>query len=262
MGRNIRKSVLFLIYPFALTVKLAILFVKIIQTAYANRKIGKNIVFGEVIKQTYFTGVQAIWIVTILSVIIGIVAGLEISVLLAKIGNPALINKIFFDLVIRELAPLATAMIIVGRTGTAVAVELAILVVNKELETYRTLGINVNHFLLYPRIFGITISTIALSSYFAAVSIVTGAFLVYIQSGVPFSVYLARIAIEGQYMDIIIFFIKSVLNGVVISIISCYIGLRVRPSLTEIPRAASSAVIYCGFAIIILSGIITFLTYA
>lgn len=250
-----------MVYPFAITVSLTLFFFKILREAYVNRNKGRNLVFGEVVKQTYFTGVQALGLVTALAAIVGVGVGIEISAILAAIGNPAMINKIFYDLVIREIAPLATAMIIVGRSGAAVATELATITVNKEIETYKSLGINIHHFLLYPRLFGITLSTIALSSYFAAVAIMMGAFLVYIQSGVPFTTYIARVTEEGRYSDVIVFFIKSALNGISIAIISCWMGLKVKPSPTEIPRAASGAVILCGVSIIVISGLVTFLAY-
>lgn len=261
MKQAAEKLIFGFAYPFAVTVKLLALLGRTARETFVHRRVGRNAVGGEVIKQIYFTGVQALWIVALLAVGIGLATGLQISMILKAIGNPAMVNQIFFNLIIRELAPLAAAMIVVGRTGCAVTIELATLRVNREIDTFRAMGINVYRFILYPRIVGITLSVIVLSAWFAVVAILTGAFLVSLQSGLPLTTFLSRVTAEGQYTDMYVFFAKGVVNGLAIALISCYMGLRVKNSLTEIPRAASSSMIASAVATLLLSVIITVLAY-
>ncbi|OHB76230.1 MAG: hypothetical protein A2Z34_04510 [Planctomycetes bacterium RBG_16_59_8] len=261
MRQVVERTIFGFAYPFALLIKLLSLLGRTARESFASRRRGRNAVSGEVIKQIYFTGVQALWIVSAIAAVVGVATGLQIAVILQTIGNPALVNQIFFNLIIRELAPLAAAIIVVGRSGSAVTVELATLTVSRELETYRAMGVNIFHFILFPRMVGITVATIVLSAWFAAVAILSGGFLVSLQSDLPLTTFLARVTGEGQYVDMYIFFAKGVVNGLSIALISCYMGLRVRGSLTEIPRAASSAMIVCGFSTLLLSGLISLLAY-
>jgi phospholipid/cholesterol/gamma-HCH transport system permease protein len=227
-----------------------------------HRSRGKSLVFEEVIKQVYFTGVQAFWLISMFAAILGFGAGFQISFLLSSVGNPELIDKIFFKTVILEIAPIATAIIVLGRSGSAVAAELATLVYNEEINTYRSMGINIFRFLVYPRLLGITFATLVLSVYFAVITLAAEALLIYLQAGVPLQVYLGRIQEELGLSLLIAFIIKNAGNGILITLICCIKGFDIKPSLTEIPRAVSRAMVHSLFAVIIFSGVTSFFVYA
>jgi len=242
-----------LINPFTVPIRMVPFTMKTFWRVWKNKNVGRDLVLIEITKQVYFTGVQAFWIVSLLSIAIGLLAGLQISLLVEKIGNPSLINKIFFRTIIVELAPLITAVIIIARSGTAVSVELSTLVYNKEIEVYDSLGIDKYYFLIYPRILGMALSTVALSGFFVVMSVLAGAYMVNAIADVPFNIYLKRLAAEGSFIDVFMLFAKSVLNGLVIAMISCYIGLKSKPTLMQIPRVATAAVLYSIFAVLIIT---------
>ncbi|MBI4245071.1 MAG: ABC transporter permease [Planctomycetes bacterium] len=249
------------VYPFAFVIQIIRVFFLTLWEVWKNREKGKALVFEEVIKQVYFTGVQAFWLISMFAAIIGLGAGIQISFLLSSVGNPELVDKVFFRSVILELAPLTTAIIVLGRSGSAVAVELATLVYNEEINTYRALGINIFRFLIYPRLLGITFATIVLSVYFAVITISVEALLIYFQAGVPLPIYLGRIQDELSLSMLASFIIKNMGNGILITTICCIKGLEIIPSLTEIPRAVSRAMVHSLFAVIVFSAVMAMFLY-
>jgi len=228
---------------------------------WMNRSKGAGLVIEEIVKQVYFTAVQPFWIVTIAAAIIGLGFGLEISMLLSSIGNPAIINKLFFDLSLGEISPLVTALVVAGRSGSAVAAEMSTLVCNEEINSYKSMGISVEHLLVFPRLIGITFAVLLLSIYFVAVTVVAGAILVYLQGGVPFTIYLSRIFEEGSHGRLSLFVLKNLVNGIVITLICVYSGININPSLTEVPRAVSRAMIRTFFALLATSALFAIIAY-
>lgn len=262
MRRLMKRYALAAAYPLMFTIEIFEMLAKTFSEAWKNRDRGRQLVAEEVTKQVYFTAAQAFWIVTLFAAITGLGVGFEISTLLKSVGNPALVNKVLFTLSVREIAPLATAIIVLGRSGCAVAVELATLVYNEELNTYKALGISKYRLLIYPRLIGISAATLVLSVYFVAICIMSGALLVYLDAGVPFPIYVTRMLSEGTQRDVILFVARNLLSGVAIAAVCSIAGLSVRQSLTEIPRAASRAMVHSLFVLIALSGIMAVFTYA
>lgn len=257
-----KRFALAVVYPLMFAIEIFEMLYMTFSEAWRNRRRGRQLVAEEVAKQVYFTAAQAFWIVTLFAAITGFGVGFEISTLLESVGNPALVNKLLFTLSVREIAPLATAIIVLGRSGSAVAVELATLVYNEELNTYKALGISKYRLLIYPRFIGLSVATLVLSVYFVAVCIMSGALLVYLDAGVPFAIYVTRMLSEGTQKDVVLFIARNLASGLAIAAVCSIEGLSIRQSLTEVPRAASRAMVHSLFVLITLSGIMAVFTYA
>ncbi len=247
--------------PFAIVIKLSTMLAFIIKERFKTGRKGRGLIFEETIKQIYFTGVMSIGLVTVLGVLIGVLSGIQLSFLVAAVGNSEVANRIFYDVVVRELAPIAAACVVIARSASAISVELATLSVNDELDAYKSQGINWTSLLLYPRLIGVITSTVMLSAYFAAASLLASVTLVVIRSDVTFMVFLQRVLMQGDYKDVVVLVVKGILNGMAIALLSFYCGLNIKRSMTEIPRVASKVVVNCFFAVVVFSSAISILTY-
>ncbi|MEK7697418.1 MAG: ABC transporter permease, partial [Pseudomonadota bacterium] len=124
------------------------------------------------LKQIYFTGVEALGAVSFIAVLSGIVITTQITSLVGV--NATLTAKIMLWTVVRELGPLLTAIIIIARSSSAAASELAAMKVHGELNALRQMGIDPLDYLIVPRIAGITLSVMAVTFYFQMTAIVVG----------------------------------------------------------------------------------------
>lgn len=209
------------------------------------------------LRQLYFTGLEGTRIIVLIAVIIGTVIIAQVQSLVGD--NGSLTGKILVWVVLRELAPLLTAIIVIARSGTAIAAELGAMKINGEIESIEMLGISTDNYLVMPRIVGVTASMIILTVYFV-LSVFVGSFIVAsIGWHIPYDQLFQGIMASLGIKEIVMLFSKSVFFGLFVSSICCRYGLGVGRSATEIPQAATHAVMTSLFAVFVLDGLVTYL---
>lgn len=208
-------------------------------------------------KQIYFTGIQALPVVSWMALLIGlIIVGQTISVL-PKIGREGLIGEILVWVVIRELGPVFAAIIVTARSGTAIAAELGSMKVNDEITALEIMGIDLGHYIVMPRVIGTTVAVFSLTFYFEAVAILGGYLLAGFGKSLTFPAYMASIFNASGIADLFASSLKSIIFGLIIGSVCCYHGLRVGKSITQIPQETTKAVMRSLLLIFIVDGIVT-----
>jgi phospholipid/cholesterol/gamma-HCH transport system permease protein len=102
----------------------------------------KHIGFRVLIMQILFTGFEAITVIAVLSLSLGVVLIIQGVSLLPQFGQGKLIYSILIIVITRELGPILTAFIIIARSGTAITTEIGNMVISHEIEAYISVGIN------------------------------------------------------------------------------------------------------------------------
>src|SRR4051812_25232606 len=126
------------------------------------------------LRQIYFTGVMAATGVVLRASALGV---LIIAIMMDVLDADAeLAVKILLWAVFREIGPLAAAMVIVLRSGSAIAAEMGVMRVSGETETLRHLDINLYDYLVLPRVIGVTLATAALTFYIQFLAVLGGLF--------------------------------------------------------------------------------------
>lgn len=211
-------------------------------------------------KQVYFTGIEALSKITAIGILIGIVIITQVINIAG--ANAVLIGKILIWTVVRELGPLLAAIIIIARSGTAISSELGSMKVNNEADSLRIMGIDPVDYLLIPRIAGITISVFILTFYFQITAVAGGLAFTSAFKGLPFLQHIKGIFSALGLFEVAVSLAKSLVFGLLISTVSCYQGFSVEASITEIPQAATRAVMQSLFLVFIFDGIITLISFA
>jgi ABC transport permease subunit len=159
--------------------------------------------------------------------------------------------------VIRELGPLLVAFIVIGRSATAVSVELGTMVFGEELAALRSLGIPLRPYVVFPRLAGVTAATLGLLIYFDLAAVAGGYLASYLLLNLSPGFFLNSLARHIEPMDLLATLAKGFLFGAIISSVACFFGLSVKRSPTEIPQVAMKAVVtaifFCLSADLILS---------
>jgi phospholipid/cholesterol/gamma-HCH transport system permease protein len=210
-------------------------------------------------KQIYFTGIQALKIISVIAALIGIVIITQVASLAGL--NSALIGKILIWTVVRELGPLLTVIIVIARSCTAMSSELGTMKIGGEIDSLGLMGISPLHYLVVPRVAGTTVSLLVLTLYFQIIAVTGGVVATSMLMDASFLQQMRAIFSELSPFEIAIPALKSVVFGLAVSSISCYHGLRVKSSITEIPQVTTVAVMQSLFSVFLLDGAITVATY-
>jgi phospholipid/cholesterol/gamma-HCH transport system permease protein len=200
--------------------------------------------FKILIMQILFTFVYALGISTLLALAIGAAVNVIGSPMLTMISQQQLIYSILIMIIVRELGPLLTAFIVIARSATAIATEIAGMVISHEVEAYISVGVDPIEHLAVPRFIGVTISLVLLNIYFSVFGL-AGSYIVaqmFSSTPIPVDYYFTSLLQELSILDIMLSMIKSAAFGAIISIVAIIEGFSVEMASTEVPVAGLKAV--------------------
>ena len=224
-------------------------------------KKGRGEALRVITRQILFTGVDALPVVSGIALMIGIIIITQAGTQLPKLGAGGLVGNIIVVVVIRELGPLLTAFIVVGRSGTAITTELGNMRVAREVVALELMGIRVTRFIVMPRMVGMVLSLIALTLYFDVVSVVGGFFVARIVLTVPFDAFAQGITHSLSLLDVVVTFSKGAMFGTAVAAICSHHGLSVQSSYTEVPQQTTRAMINSLIICLVLDILITVTAY-
>lgn len=209
------------------------------------------------IMQILFTFVQAMGISSLLALGIGAAVNAIGVPKLTAISQQHLIYSLLIIIITRELGPLLTAFIVIARSATAIATEIAGMVISHEIEAYISVGVDPIEYLAVPRFLGVTISVVLLNIFFSVFGLAGSFAVVQVFNATPVDTYFSNLLQYLSLQDVLISIIKSVAFGAIISIGAVIQGLSVERASTEVPiaglRAVSNAFAGCIVVNILLS---------
>lgn len=200
-------------------------------------------------KQVLFTAIQALLPVTVAGLVVGIALMTQMRALL---GSGVDLNvKMLRVVVLREFAPLLTAFIVLGRSGSAMATELAGMKVRGELRTLYLLGVSPGDYLLVPRILGCALAVPALTLVFQFVAAVVGPVVAGCFVKIELAPFYLKLFTGIRLLDVVLSLMKTTLLGLVIAGVACATGCFVPPERVWIPQAAELSVLR-GFVLLLV----------
>jgi phospholipid/cholesterol/gamma-HCH transport system permease protein len=214
-----------------------------IRAAVFDQAQGLRTVFSVVSAQIYFTGWQAMPLITVLALATGGIVILQSSAQLQLLGSSSMLGNILVVIIVREVGPLVTALIVIARSGTAVASEIGNMRVNREIEALETMGINPLSYIVFPRLIGGVVSVLCLAFYFNLIALLGGFLVTSFIQDIPFSFYTESLANAFAAEDVYLFLLKNGFSGMIIFVVSCYQGLLVKQSSHEVPQVTTKAVV-------------------
>jgi len=176
---------------------------------------------------------------------------------IARVGAAQnFLGNIMVVVVVRELGPLLTALLVLARVGTANVVELGMARATGEIESLEALGIDPIHYFVGPRVIGMAIGIFSLTVYLILGTLGSGYLWAFVQD-VPIlpGDYFRQLAGALSYMDFALLALKTLGFGFIISIITCFHGLAQPLQLDEISRATVRAVAQSTIACILLDAL-------
>lgn len=204
------------------------------------------------VNQIYFTSVQLLPTFITVSIIFGSLLIGIVFQLLKNLGLTDFFGNVLIGLIVTELSPFFTVLLITLRSSSAINTEMAVMTVNKEIKTLETFRVNVINYLLVPRIINGIISIVLLSALFSIVLIVSGILFSRVIFGISIDIYLNILLNSANFSDIVIALVKCAAFGFFITLIPIHFGLRASHELTSIPIVVSRGMVSVFAAILII----------
>jgi phospholipid/cholesterol/gamma-HCH transport system permease protein len=199
--------------------------------------------FRNFLLQIYYTFIQSVMMLAILGLVSGVAISFQTNVGLALLGNNDQLGKVLVFIVFREFTPLATSLILIARSVTAIASEMATIKVQQEVEALTIMGINVYHYLLAPRIAAGMVSLFCMAAAFWGFALWGGWIGANLYGNFPVSQYLTSIAQSLRSADFPFFVVKTSLIGGIVTHIACNRGLSLSGAPFEVPIVTNRAVV-------------------
>ena len=177
-----------------------------------------------VIEQLYFIGAKSIVVICVTGLFTGMVLGLQGYYTLSKFGSTGLLGSAVALTLIRELGPVLTAIMIIGRAGSAMTAEIGIMRISEQIDALKTMTIDPIRFLVSPRIIAALISFPLLTAIFDTVGIFGGYLTGSQLLGINPATYFYRVESSVIMADVAGGFIKSMFFSITVITVCCYHG--------------------------------------
>ena len=218
--------------------------------------------FRVLTRQIYYTAIQGIPFIAVMAVLMGVTVVVQAQILSSMAGQASLTGAVLVLVLMRELSPLLVNFVMIGRSGAAIAAEMAGMTVTGDVKVLDAQGLDPMIYLVMPRVLGAGISVFCLAVIFVVVAFTAG----YICGALLGLTPAPDIFLDGVFAAIgkadgPSFLAKTLIPGMTTAAIACSEGLGVRGAMTEIPQATTRAVVRATFALVIISALISAVTY-
>ncbi|MCB5278154.1 MAG: MlaE family lipid ABC transporter permease subunit [Candidatus Cloacimonetes bacterium] len=214
---------------------------------------------GSTIQQAALLGSQALPIVALLSFIIGFILSLQSGVQLKNFGAGVFLADLLAITMVREMGPLITSIIVAGRSGSAIASEIATMQVTEELDALRMMSLHPIRFVVVPKFHAITFVMPILVMFSILVAEIGGGLIALVLLDTSMETFIDRSIEIISIKDIIISFGKSIWFAWVIVIVGSYYGFQVKGGAEGVGRATTAAVVSSIFAVILFDAVFSLL---
>ncbi len=218
--------------------------------------------FRKIIQQVYFIGVKSFLIISLIGLFTGMVLGLQGYYTLVKFGAEGMLGAAVALSLIRELGPVLTALMVIGRAGSSIAAEIGIMRISEQIDALDTMDINPMKFLVSPRIAASVITFPLLTALFDVIGMIGGYLTGVLLLGVNSGIFFNRIYDSVVLKDVTGGFLKSLFFALVVSTICCYQGYftHMRPGgfgAKGVSLATTSAVVISCVLVLVLDYVLT-----
>jgi len=203
------------------------------------------------LRQIEIDGFDALPIIGLTAFLIGVVVAYQGADQLRHYGANIFVVDLVGYAMLREFAPLISAIIIAGRSGSAYAAQIGTMVVTEEVDAMRTLDIAPIELLVLPKLLALAIALPLLTVFADIAGVFGGMVMARSQLGIGFHEFLARFGTEMQGPTLLIGIGKSLVFAVIIVLIGCFQGFRTRGSADSVGRQTTLSVVQGIFLVIV-----------
>ncbi|MEM9056061.1 MAG: MlaE family lipid ABC transporter permease subunit [Pseudomonadota bacterium] len=208
-----------------------------------------------VVEEVVTAGFYALPIVGLLAFLLGVVIAYQGGILLRQYGGSIFIADLVGLAMLRELAPLITAIIVSGRTGSAYTAQIGTMKVTEEVDALRTMGITPVEMLVLPKLFALVIALPLLVVFADLLGLFGGMVMSRLLLEVSFATFTERLLQALTIESYLIGIGKAPVFAVIIAAVGCFQGLKVGGSAASVGRRTTLCVVQCIFLVIVVDAV-------
>lgn len=216
---------------------------------------GSGVSPASVVNQLDHMGVRAVPIIVLMSFLIGAIIAQQGAFQLRYFGAEVFVVDLVGILQLREIGVLLTAIMIAGRSGSAITAEIGSMKMREEIDALKVIGLNPIGVLVFPRLVALTIALPLLTIIANFAALFGAAVVAWAYSGITFQVFLGRLHEAVDYSTLATGMIKAPFMALIIGIIAAVEGMKVGGSAESLGRQVTASVVKSIFVVILVDGL-------
>jgi phospholipid/cholesterol/gamma-HCH transport system permease protein len=203
----------------------------------------------------YRMGAMALPITALVGFLIGVVLAYLMSLQLQQFGAESFIVNILGISIIRELGPMLAAILVAGRSGSAITAQIGVMRVTEELDAMRVMGIPHGFRLVMPRAMALAVAMPLISVWTILSALAGGMLVADVATGISPAYFAQALPAAVDVGNLVLAVSKSVVFGVLIALIGCHWGLRVEPNTQSLGEGTTASVVSAITMVIVVDAI-------
>ena len=204
----------------------------------------------------YTIGAQALGITALVGFLIGVVLSYLSAEQLRLVGADIFIVNILGVGIVRELGPVVCSILVAGRSGSAITAQLGVMRVTEELDALSVMGISKTLRLVLPKVAAIAVALPLLVLWTDAVALLGGAVSAKFELGMSYYQFFSSLPAAVPEFNLWLGVGKGVLFGMLIALIACHFGLRIKPNTESLAAGTTSSVVTSITAVIVADAVL------
>jgi phospholipid/cholesterol/gamma-HCH transport system permease protein len=209
----------------------------------------------EISAQIFRAGSQALGITALVGFLIGVVISYLSAQQLALFGAGQFIVKLLGVSIVRELGPVLAAILVAGRSGSAITAQIGVMRVTQELDAMEVMGISRGQRLILPRVIALAIVMPLLVLWTDAMALMGGMMAAHYELGLQFMWFVQELPRAVGLTNYWIGLLKGVTFGIWIALVACHFGLRIEPNTESLGRGTTTSVVTAITGVILIDAI-------
>ncbi len=216
---------------------------------------------GEVANQGVLIGVNALPIVALISFLIGFILALQSAAQLRQFGASIYVADLIAIAMVSEMGPLITAILVAGRSGSAITAEIATMKVSEEIDALHVMGVDPIPYLIVPKLYALVITLPLLTVFANIIGITGGAVIGVTYLDISFLPFFKEVFSVLRYKEVFTGLIKSLVFSVIILLTATYFGFRVKGGAEGVGRVTTASVVASIFFVIVADSLLGLIFY-
>ncbi|TRZ54828.1 MAG: ABC transporter permease [Rhodocyclaceae bacterium] len=214
----------------------------------------------EISATLFKSGVLAMPVTALVGFLIGIVLSYLSSLQLKQFGADIYIVNILGLGIIRELGPVLVAVLVAGRSGSAMTAQLGVMRVTEEIEALATMGVSQSLRLVFPKVLALGVVMPLLVLWATAIALIGGMVSAQAQLDISYGFFFDTLPKAVPVVNVWIGLTKGLVFGILVALIACHYGLRVRPNTESLSSNTTTSVVTSITVVILVDAVFAIVT--
>lgn len=214
----------------------------------------------EITANLYKSGVRAMPVTALVGFLIGVTLSYLSALQLKQFGADIFIVNIIGLGIVRELGPVLVAVLVAGRSGSAMTAQLGVMRVTEEIDALATMGVPRGLRLVFPKVVALTIAMPLLVLWSTAIALVGGMVSAQVQLDISYGFFFHTLPQVVPAANLWIGLAKGAVFGMLIALVACHFGLRVRPNTESLSSNTTASVVSAITVVIVFDALFAIAT--